>query len=122
MADDTKPEPIDFHIKHVTSGWHRFGPLRVCEHWTEFDAPIVDGVAQQVPLATRDGQLVHGAALAGHDGKPVPTRLRSYVGLVLEIPSFHGHGPGASAPQLQVRGRLRVGEDRLELELADFTE
>jgi len=103
MAADPK-------LRQITDAWHDLGPFRVCAHWVEFDAPIVDGGAQVVPLAMPDGTTRPGSAEVGADGQPVPTRLRSYVGLVLEV----------DGAQIQVRGRIRRGPSRLSIELAEF--
>jgi hypothetical protein len=100
----------DPNLRQITDQWHEFGEFRVCGHWAEFDAPIVDGKAQPVPLARPDGTSVVGSAASDAHGEPVPTRLRSYIGIVLE----HGEA------QLQVRGRLRLGARRLQIDLADF--
>jgi len=98
------------NLKQITDRWVDFGPFRACAHWVEFDAPIVEGVAQAVPLSMPDGTVRQGQADLDANGEPVPTRLRSYVGIMLE----------ADGVQLQMRGRIRQGAARLKIELADF--
>ena len=102
----------DHNLRQITDYWHDFGPFRVCSHWVEFDAPIVEGVAHPVPIQLPDGTSIQQRADFDAAGDPVPTRLRSYIGLVIE----------SNGAQVQVRGRLRVGDSALAIELADFPE
>lgn len=100
----------DPNLRHITDAWHDFGPFHVCGHWVEFDAPIVNGEAKVVPLAMPDGTTLPGLADVDGCGVLIPTRLRSYVGLILEIEGM----------QVQVRGLIRRGEGKLRIVVADF--
>lgn len=127
-------------IRHVTDGWHDLGLVlsfgdaspsrppvarpavldhspspprpraRVCEHWAEFETPVVDTpdgqIVQLVRVTQRDG-TVKSMPEADEDGRLHPCTVRSYIGLVLEV----------GIVQIQLRGRLRHAGERLAIEV-----
>jgi len=95
MDTTETPQHAPPKVRHVTDGWYDLtggtDVARVCEHWACLDAP------GPTPVMQRDGTQ----AMAG------PGPVRSYIGLVIEV----------GDAQLQVRGRLRHGGERLVIEV-----
>ncbi len=116
-----RPATSPTRVRQVTSGWTHIGiidyanpdfpavgegavpgpaarletPVRVCEHFAEFES------ATERQVMTRGGLTV----------KAGPGTVRTYQGLIIEVGDV----------QMQVRGRLRAGDDRFKVEVDDPT-